>query len=1371
MSDTTPLVIAIDSSQVEAGKRSLADLSEQGKRTEASINKFSKATQDQKNALSDLLGKIDPTVAALGRLDNLQKELINNKNKGFIDADTFTQYNSALEASRTNLTRFTEVQNGTTKSSKELAFALRGVPAQFTDIAVSLQGGQKPLTVLLQQGGQLKDLFGGIGPAARALGGYVAGLISPFTLAAGAALGLGAAYAAGANESTRINTALITTGNIAGGTVGQFTDLATQVGKATGQYGAARDAIQALTASGLIAGSQIPDALRGVVDGAELTGKSVKELVKDFEKLANDPLKGIVELNKTQNFLTADIYKQIEALAKQGKTQEAANLAQKTYADTLESRKNEVVSNLGLFERAWRGVKEESGFALDNILKIGRVGTPIEQVAQAKFDVQRLQTGGFRGAGKGTADEIADAQAKLDNLQRDIASNEARAAAKGLRATSNKAQVDALDFLNKASLNSANLSKKDARTAAIEKINQEFAPSLEAFKNDTVEYAKAVKLRDQAIANVNDKADAPSLRKEQSAALKALNEQRKLAIDAIKEEIDNDLIASDVAGKQYADSITEKARVQKEYTAALENSLKSSVDLAQKEQDRVDALQRQIDVFGLSEQAVSSLEAAKLLDAAATYEQSIALVRLNGGTEETINFIYAEIDAIKAKANAIKQFGIKTTELDTLKEAKKSAEELKKVNEKIADDFSKSLTDAIFRGFESGKSFAKNFRDTLINTFKTLVLQPLIKFAVDSTGITGILGSLGGIFSGKASAASSIAGSSSGGLSSLLGGGKSLFDLISSGNNSIVSGIESLGSIIANGNGGILDKIGGFLGQNASGISSALPYASALLQLSTGNIAGAALTAVGTYFGGPIGGAIGGLVGSLFGGREKGKGDRTNGSFSNGKFTSLAEFSGDKGGSLGAGPSLTALSKALTENLGNYLKNFGINPSITTDLSFGSKKGNGHTDLSGSIDGAGFGSYISGDFQAGVANVLTVGFVNALKASKLPAGIKSLFDGISDKTQLDSLIKSTITLQQSQKDLAARYNLTVDAAAKVAKASGLAGDALTGFVDKLAAVSSSGKTIGSTLVASRDVLETQLNKVFGDIVRTAVTKQVTSQLAFGGNANSSNGLFGGNTAGNGSSGLSSFLGKSEQQFRTVTSNVTSYIDTLISKSIKLPVSLQAYDDLLKSINTTTTAGRKQFADVFNLRESFIAFTATLDSLKTGVKGATFGLRSPAEQASLLSVELNAMFAKLGVTVPKTAKDLLKIGDSIDFTTKLGLDLAAAFPGLVDAFDKTKASIDAITASVTRADTSFATLVDQQRYDGVSKNFNTQFAADYTSNLEAGRIVNGRATDSGATNQELVDEVKMLRAGIEAIAISNSRLVKYEAKKDLIAGVA
>ena len=48
-------------------------------------------------------------------------------------------------------------------SAAQAQASLRTLPAQFSDIVVSLQGGQNPLSVLLQQGSQIKDSFGGLG--------------------------------------------------------------------------------------------------------------------------------------------------------------------------------------------------------------------------------------------------------------------------------------------------------------------------------------------------------------------------------------------------------------------------------------------------------------------------------------------------------------------------------------------------------------------------------------------------------------------------------------------------------------------------------------------------------------------------------------------------------------------------------------------------------------------------------------------------------------------------------------------------------------------------------------------------------------------------------------------------------------------------------------------------------------------------------------------------------------------------------------------------------------------------------------------------------------------------------------------------------
>ncbi|MFE0784095.1 phage tail length tape measure family protein, partial [Serratia bockelmannii] len=137
-------------------------------------------------------------------------------------------------------------------SAGQQAAALRGVPAQLTDIVVSLQGGQQPLTVLLQQGGQLKDMFGGIVPAAKALGGAIMGLVNPYTLAAGAVALWVTALSAGKGEQQEFTKTLILSGNAIGQTATGMSDLASRIGAVAGSRGKAVDALNLIAASGKI---------------------------------------------------------------------------------------------------------------------------------------------------------------------------------------------------------------------------------------------------------------------------------------------------------------------------------------------------------------------------------------------------------------------------------------------------------------------------------------------------------------------------------------------------------------------------------------------------------------------------------------------------------------------------------------------------------------------------------------------------------------------------------------------------------------------------------------------------------------------------------------------------------------------------------------------------------------------------------------------------------------------------------------------------------------------------------------------------------------------------------------------------------------
>jgi phage-related minor tail protein len=111
---------------------------------------------------------------------------------------------------------------------------------QTTDIITGLAGGQNPLLVLIQQGGQLRDQFGGVANVFRAF----ASVLTPLRLAIGgvaAIVGtLTFAFYKGASESAKLRDDLILTGNIAGIVNNKFdlmsktlsTDLSTSIGNA-----------------------------------------------------------------------------------------------------------------------------------------------------------------------------------------------------------------------------------------------------------------------------------------------------------------------------------------------------------------------------------------------------------------------------------------------------------------------------------------------------------------------------------------------------------------------------------------------------------------------------------------------------------------------------------------------------------------------------------------------------------------------------------------------------------------------------------------------------------------------------------------------------------------------------------------------------------------------------------------------------------------------------------------------------------------------------------------------------------------------------------------------------------------------------------
>ena len=353
------------------------------------------AAQKLDRATKSIIASIQRSTAAMqagGQANSQYFESIAQQ-RG-INTDLLRPYLSGLDAAIAKNKAMNEAMHGSTISAKQMQQALMGVPAQFTDIFTSLAAGQNPMTVFLQQGGQLKDMFGGAGNAARALGGYVVGLINPFTLAAAAAATLAVAYNQGSKEADAYARALIMTGSAAGASAAQLQDMAKAAAAATGStQGAAAEAIAAAAGTGKVAAANIELVSQAAIKLNRAVGANIQDTINDFAELGREPVKASEKLNEKYNYLTASIYTQIKALEEQGKTLEAGAMAQKAYADAMSGRADAVVANLGTIERAWKGLIGTAKAGWDAMLGVGRQATLADQIAEQKKAIEAIRAG------------------------------------------------------------------------------------------------------------------------------------------------------------------------------------------------------------------------------------------------------------------------------------------------------------------------------------------------------------------------------------------------------------------------------------------------------------------------------------------------------------------------------------------------------------------------------------------------------------------------------------------------------------------------------------------------------------------------------------------------------------------------------------------------------------------------------------------------------------------------------------------------------------------------------------------------------------------------------------------------------------------
>ncbi len=345
------LSIVIDSRTAEQKaqdvRRALQALEDAGVRVTATTGGVSAAMNQQASQASVLTRNVNSTRGALQRMQQVQNQ-VRSGQKGLFQPIQAERYEQSVERVRRQVDGVRGSYNRAGLSARQLRQAQQQLPMQFTDIFTSLASGQPAMQVFLQQGGQLKDIFGGVGPALRGMAGYIAGLINAhhrggvgwgFGRGVRVWPGRGAAVQQDADHDRAAIRRYNRRTDDAGGQMDSLAD--------TTQNRAAA-ALNQVVKSGKFTAGQFETVTRTAILMENATGQAIDKTVEQFGKIADDPVDAIAELNEQYNFLTVETYENIRALAESGREMEAQRVAMNAFADTMRDRASDVAANLAL---------------------------------------------------------------------------------------------------------------------------------------------------------------------------------------------------------------------------------------------------------------------------------------------------------------------------------------------------------------------------------------------------------------------------------------------------------------------------------------------------------------------------------------------------------------------------------------------------------------------------------------------------------------------------------------------------------------------------------------------------------------------------------------------------------------------------------------------------------------------------------------------------------------------------------------------------------------------------------------------------------------------------------------------------------------
>lgn len=364
--------------------------------------KVAVATDEQAEALAKLLGKIDPVYRKLAELDKLERDLA--KNKKFLDADTFNDYQAKIAATRKAI-------GGIDEDLKGFGFTTKGSQRDAAQLLNALKSGDWEGAARNFQ--QISVSAGGAGGAIKSLGGMAGALINPFTLATAAVGAFSFAAYRGYEQAELYRKALIQTGNAAGRTTD---DLISLSGTLAGgkNFAEANDAVLALAESGRLAGDVFSEVARAATELAVATGNSSADIADHLSSTKGKVADLAAEYSEKYGVITKAVYEQIRSLEEQGDRMGAIKTLAVALADEMTARNKEMTESTRGLSKAWDEVKNSIAGAW-NELKSGLAASPeMFKLQHLQLQLQSAQKIGDKALIRGLENEIALAQKVVD---------------------------------------------------------------------------------------------------------------------------------------------------------------------------------------------------------------------------------------------------------------------------------------------------------------------------------------------------------------------------------------------------------------------------------------------------------------------------------------------------------------------------------------------------------------------------------------------------------------------------------------------------------------------------------------------------------------------------------------------------------------------------------------------------------------------------------------------------------------------------------------------------------------------------------------------------------------------------------------------